>query len=280
MTASPQNTETTYALAGTNLGPFASGWVAESLSEVAVWLDVGLWPALINPALYSVAGASPLTNGLTVTLLSANLPSGGAWTANCSVTLQRVTPRSQAAALGQAVGFNPAAYEAALDHLSYQIQELATALSRVLATAPGDYPGALPSAELRAGGYLAFDASGSPVIAGGQVVVASANVNAGQLVNQWNNGGVQNVQPADNTAGLPAHGFALATVLSGASVQVAFAGQNTAVAGLTPGPVYLSSAGAMTSTPPSTAGQLLQPVGVALSSTRMVFMPQTPVLLS
>ena len=164
MTVSAQNTETVFTLAGSALGPFNSGWTAEDLTDVAVWLDVGAGPAMLGGALYTVSGSAPLTSGLNVTLNSANLPSGGAWTANCRLILQRVTPSTQPAALGEAVGFSPSAYEAALDHLARQIQEIQTALARVIASFPGDVMTALPTALLRASGYLLFDTLGNPQI--------------------------------------------------------------------------------------------------------------------
>ena len=166
MTVAAQNTETVYNLIAANLGPFASGWTCEDLSQVHVWLDVGAGPALLGAGLYTVAGSSPLTAGLSVTLNGANLPAGGSWAAGSRVILQRVTPSTQPAALGEAVGFSPSAYEAALDHLQRQIQELQTALMRVIAGFPGDVMTALPAAEIRETGYLIFDSLGNPQITG------------------------------------------------------------------------------------------------------------------
>lgn len=102
------------------------------------------------------------------------------------------------------------------------------------------------------------------------VVDASENIAAGDFVNIWNDGGAAKVRKADaSAAGKEAHGFVLAAVTSGNPATVYFEGTNDQVTGQTAGPVYLSATvpGAATSTPPSTAGQVVQRIGVATSAT-------------
>lgn len=53
------------------------------------------------------------------------------------------------------------------------------------------------------------------------------------------------------------------------------------LAGLTPGATYYlnTTPGAITITPPSTVGNVVQAVGVALSATSLLFAPQAPITL-
>lgn len=102
------------------------------------------------------------------------------------------------------------------------------------------------------------------------VVYASENLAAGDFVNVWNDGVAAKVRKADaSAAGKEAHGFVLAAVISGNPATVYFEGTNDQVTSQTAGPVYLSASvpGAATSTPPSTAGQVVQRIGVATSAT-------------
>ena len=163
MTVAPAVTETVYPLAGTGLGPFASVWLCEDLTQLDVWLDVGAGPAVLATNLYTVAGVATLTSGLNVTLLAGAIPAPGPnWPANSRVILRRVTPQNQPTALGTAVGFNPSNYEAAIDHLDRQIQETAYAIGHTLRAPPGDYPLTLPPSVTRANGILIFDTNGNP----------------------------------------------------------------------------------------------------------------------
>lgn len=77
---------------------------------------------------------------------------------------------------------------------------------------------------------------------------------------------------ADATApAKAARGYILAAVANGAQATVYFDDNNTAVAGLTPGATYYLSAtaGGVTTTPPTTAGQIVQELGFASSTTSL-----------
>lgn len=113
------------------------------------------------------------------------------------------------------------------------------------------------------------------------VVEASENLAAGDFVNIHNSTGAR-VRKADaSAAGKEAHGFVLAAVTSGQNATVYFEGTNTQVSGATPGPVFLdTTAGASTSTAPSTAGQVVQRLGVAVSATAINFEPQPHIVLA
>lgn len=98
--------------------------------------------------------------------------------------------------------------------------------------------------------------------------VASASLTAGMWVNLHDVAGVKNVRPADSTdATKPVQGFVLSGFSSSATATVYLFGINNAipigsfVAADAGKPVFLSTAGGTTLTPPSTTGNLLQQVG-------------------
>jgi hypothetical protein len=112
------------------------------------------------------------------------------------------------------------------------------------------------------------------------VLVASENIAAGAAVQVWNNAGAYNLRNADTTSAIATpkdcNGFARAAIASAAAGRVDFLGQ-VAGAGLTAGPVWLGAAGAVSSTPNTTAGQIVQQVGIAISATAWIFQPQAAV---
>lgn len=112
-------------------------------------------------------------------------------------------------------------------------------------------------------------------------ITASEALAAGDFVNIWNSTGAK-VRKADATsAGKEAHGFVISAVSNGASATVYFEGSNTAVTGQVPGPVFLATtAGAATTTAPSTAGNIVQRIGFATSATSINFQSQPPVTLA
>lgn len=141
-----------------------------------------------------------------------------------------------------------------------------------------------------AGDVVALDGSGRlddslmPVGIGADTasIEASETLAAGDFVNVWDSSGPM-VRKADaSAAGKPADGFVLASVTSGQQAVVYFEGTNTQVSGLTAGAVFLSasSAGQATGTAPSTSGQVVQRLGVAIDSTAINFEPQSPIVLA
>lgn len=105
---------------------------------------------------------------------------------------------------------------------------------------------------------------------------------AGDFVNVFNDAGVAKVRKADASSGTaPANGFVLAAVLTGASATVYWGGINNAVAGVTPGLHYLSTTpGASNHVAPAAAGNIVQRLGFAFSSTTINFNVQDPILLA
>ena len=117
-----------------------------------------------------------------------------------------------------------------------------------------------------------LDSSLMPVGFGSETktITASEALSAGDLVNIHNSTGLK-VRKADATSpSKPAHGFVLSSVSNGASATVYYGNLNTALSGLTVGDeLYLSSStpGGVSATPPSSAGHIVQRVGVATGST-------------
>lgn len=111
-------------------------------------------------------------------------------------------------------------------------------------------------------------------------VPASENLAAGDQIDLWNDGGTIKARKADATAvGKPADGFVKAAVTSGQNAVVYMPGQQiTGLTGLTLDADYFLSTtpGLITSTAPSTVGNVVQRVGKALSATVLFFYPDTP----
>lgn len=106
-------------------------------------------------------------------------------------------------------------------------------------------------------------------------IVASENLAAGDFVNIWDDTGTAKVRKADAAAtGKEAVGFVLAAVNSGVNALVYFEGSNNQLSSLSVGARYYLSAataGAVTTTPPSASGNVVQYVGVATTATSIAF---------
>lgn len=112
-------------------------------------------------------------------------------------------------------------------------------------------------------------------------IAAGENLAAGDFVNIYNDSGAKARKADATTSGKEAHGFVLAAVTSGNNATVYFEGTNTGVTGLTPGVVFLSAtAGVATGTAPSSSGNVVQRLGVAVSATAINFEPHPPVVLA
>lgn len=115
-------------------------------------------------------------------------------------------------------------------------------------------------------------------------VTASENLAAGDFVNIWNDASTAKVRKADATAaGKEADGFVLDAVTSGQSASVYFEGRNTSLTGLTIGARYYlsaSAAGAVTATPPSATGNVVQFLGRASNATSLAFEATDGVILA
>ena len=131
-----------------------------------------------------------------------------------------------------------------------------------------------------------LDASVLPAGVGQNTVSATASeaLSAGDMVNLWNNASTINARKADATVeGKECHGFVKSGYSLSAMATVYISGNVvTGLTGLTPGArQYLATtAGARTETPPSTAGNVVQMLGIAASATTIAFEPEEPITLA
>lgn len=136
-------------------------------------------------------------------------------------------------------------------------------------------------AQLDAAGRL--DSTMMPVGVGADTasITTSEAVAAGDFINIWNSSGAKARKADATVSGKEAHGFVLVGASSGASATVYFEGQNTAVTGQTPGPVFLSTtAGTAAAAAPSGSGNVVQKLGTAISTTTIVFEANDPIVLA
>jgi hypothetical protein len=115
-------------------------------------------------------------------------------------------------------------------------------------------------------------------------MVTSENLAAGDLVNVYDVTAVPTARKAnatDNTK--PVTGFVLAGTSSPDPATIYMEGPITGLSGLTAGTrMYLSAAtgGALTATPPTGTGKIVQFVGRAVNATTVNFEPSDPILLA
>lgn len=143
-----------------------------------------------------------------------------------------------------------------------------------------------------AGKIVALDSTGKidatmmPVGVGGDTgsIIASENLTAGDFINVFNDSDTTKVRKAvADVAGKEADGFVLASVSSGNSATVYFEGSNTQLSSLTIGARYYLSAsvgGAIVATAPSGAGNVVQYIGKATSTTSLSFEPTEGIVLA
>jgi hypothetical protein len=147
----------------------------------------------------------------------------------------------------------------------------------VISAGAGD-AGKIP--QLDSNGRLDNSVMPSGIGADTALIAASENLAAGDFVNIHNSTGAKARKADATTSGKEAHGFVLAAVTSGQNATVFFEGRNNQVSGQTPGNVFLStSPGLATATAPSSSGNVVQRLGVAVSATEINFEPQPHIVL-
>lgn len=160
--------------------------------------------------------------------------------------------------------------------------DAAGGLREVQGVTTGGAPNAEKIPALDASGRL--DITMMPTGLGADTVVLPAvgALAAGDFVNIYNNGGVPSCRKADASSPTTiAHGFVLSAVATGANATVYFEGNNGAVTGQTAGKVFLSAtAGLATSVAPTAAGEVVQCIGIAVSTTQINFEPHPAILLA
>jgi hypothetical protein len=109
---------------------------------------------------------------------------------------------------------------------------------------------------------------------------SSENLAAGDLVNIWSDSGTLKVRKADaSSAAKRADGYVLASVTSPANAVVYHDGAITGLTGLTLGARYYLSTTAgsvvVEASAPTASGSVVQYVGQAVSTTKLLFQPDT-----
>jgi len=133
-----------------------------------------------------------------------------------------------------------------------------------------------------------LDSSVLPVGIGADTksLTAYEDLAAGDFVNIFDDSGTVKVRKADASSNAKeAHGFVLAAVSTGAAATVYLEGTNTQRTGLTKGVLYFlshSSAGSVlvAGSLTTTAGHIVQQIGVAMSTTEISFEPGQTVELA
>lgn len=134
-----------------------------------------------------------------------------------------------------------------------------------------------------AGDLVALDSAGkldetvmpSGIAAETVVCAASEDLSANDVVNIYDDAGTTKCRKADASDTIkPAHGYVKAAVTNGNNATI-FTDGFLPGTGLTKGSKYFLSetAGAVTTTPPTTSGAIVQCVGVAVSATQIKFDP-------
>lgn len=140
---------------------------------------------------------------------------------------------------------------------------------------------------LDAGGKIASNMMPAGVGAdSASAIPASENLAAGDLVNIWNDAGTLKLRKADaSSSAKAADGFVTAAVLEDADGEVIFDGTISGLTGLTAGTEYVLSdatpGGVLAiASAPSDAGDIIQYVGKAKSTTELVFEHGEPVVIA
>ena len=129
-----------------------------------------------------------------------------------------------------------------------------------------------------------FDSSLMPPGFGSETftITASETVAAGDFINIFNDTGTPKVRKADATGGVAkkADGYVLAGGAAGATVTVYYGNLNNQKSGLTPGDqMFLGTAGAVTNTPPTASGSIVQKLGRVQCATEILVELQDPIIL-
>lgn len=132
--------------------------IPDAASLVVLYTDANGLITTIPSGQYSVAGLND-PNGGSVTYPLAGAPIA----VGTSLTVLRTVAYNQQRSIRNQSGFFPDVYEAALDYLTMEVQQLAELIGRAIVAASTDVAPAmqLPPAAQRANTALGFDANGN-----------------------------------------------------------------------------------------------------------------------
>ena len=170
MTVATTTTTITYSGNGSST-VFTFPFIADSASDIVVTYTNTLGVStVLGPTEYSLIINAVPVGGLWGIGGSVTYPITGSpvvpITVGTTLSITRAVPYEQLVSISNQGAFYPQAVEQGLDILELQIQQLVTDSAYTLKTPVTDVypPNTLPSASLRANGYLAFDSTGQPII--------------------------------------------------------------------------------------------------------------------
>jgi len=162
----------------TTVWPYS--FLIPNANNVVITTVVNGVSTVIPPSNYTITGIGTQGGG-SVTYPTAGLPLA----TGSTITIQRLTPRTQPTTLANQANFYPAAVEGAIDNVEVQAQEIATSIQYSLQQPLTDSVAMnpLPSAASRANGVLGFDVNGNPLMytpgAATPLIASSITVTAG-----------------------------------------------------------------------------------------------------
>lgn len=122
---------------------------------------------LVNGVDYTVTGAG-LSGGGSITLVN---PTYGPLPNNWKLAIVRARPETQLLSLRNQAPYSPQSVEDAFDGLTMMVQALNDAISHAIGLPMGENPASyttqLPTASVRAGGFVSFDSNGNVIISPG-----------------------------------------------------------------------------------------------------------------
>lgn len=156
-------------------------YLGNGATTVFTFPFVGVSAADLEVIYTNASGVQTTLNPSTYTLVINTVPVGELWgiggsvtypisgtpiAAGTEITINRIVPYEQNVSIANQGAFYPSSVEQGLDLLELQIQQIEDDLGYVLRTPIVDPspPNVLPAAALRAGGYLAFDSLGQPIV--------------------------------------------------------------------------------------------------------------------
>lgn len=215
------------------------------------------------------AGAPTVPTGLAAS--SGNAQVALSWTANPAT--DNVTAYKVFRASGTGASFGAASLVATVTGLAYTDSGLSASTGYTYFL---EAVNAIGASSASAGVNATTSATGFGGAA--STITTSEALSVGNICNVYTSGGAARVQKANATdLTKPANAFVTAAFANGASATVYFPGQVvTGLSSLTPGTTYWLdvTGGAITATPPSSSGNGVQQIGVALSASTLLFAPQ------
>lgn len=165
--------------------------IPDQTSLVVIYTDATGLISTIPAGQYTVAGLNDPNGGSVTYPLS-----GGPIAAGTTLTVLRTVAYNQQRSVKNQSGFFPDVYEAALDYLTMQTQQINETLGRAIVASSGDLNPlmALPAAAARANSALGFDAAGNVAILNKNTNIASFSPSTWVLANVAAMKGLSNIQ--------------------------------------------------------------------------------------